>query len=264
MVAVKKQKLLTKEEEIDLTNRWQKQGDIKARNIMVERNVGLISTAAKHLLQYHTMREDLFQEGVFGLIRACDKFDPTKGYRFNTYALWWIKAYVFGCAAAASVDVTVSYKGRGANMLTRARRAWDALEAAGEQITQTSMSKSLGVREDTAGGLISALKRATSLQRPIRKDSDSNDNPTLESIIPCDQPGAEEIIANEEESDLIRKHMSSLQDAYRYVLEQRFYHDKTLEQIGKVVGVTRERIRQIESSALKELSRVAKKHGMGI
>lgn len=253
-----KKSLLTREEEIELAKRV-KMGDNDAWQEMIVHNLRLVINISRKFLGRGLAFEELIQEGNIGLMKAVERFDYEKGYKFSTYATWWIKQAItralgdFGRTIRIPIHFFESI-----NNLKRVRAKFLSLH--GREPTTSEIANILNISEDKVNELISHMNDVLSLNAPVAGDEDANEMEYFVADSKIDI--AEEVVnglLNEEIKELFDK--SSLTEKEKKVLMYRygFIDGKiyTLNDVGKILGVTRERIRQIENLALKKL-RMAK------
>jgi RNA polymerase primary sigma factor len=244
--------LLTPEEEIELSERMAK-GDIKARKRLAEANLRLVVSIAKRYVGRGMQFLDLIQEGNLGLIKAVEKFDHTKGFKFSTYATWWIRQAI--TRAIADQARTIRIPVHMVETITRVKKASSQLlhkngrDATPEEIAELTDMPIERVRE-----IMRIAQDPVSLETPIGEEEDSH----LGDFIPDDDApapadAASLILLKEQLGEVLH----TLTDREEKVLRLRFGledgRSRTLEEVGKEFRVTRERIRQIEAKALRKL-----------
>jgi RNA polymerase sigma factor (sigma-70 family) len=262
MRELRKLSILTLEEERDFAERLS-MGDGEARRKLIESNLRLVVKIARRYSNLGISSLDLIEEGNIGLIRAVEKFDPGRQCRFATYATWWIKQSIERAIANHSrtirLPVHVSSK-----MYKISRFISKFIEEHEKEPGTDEIAQGLGLKEDFVNNLFNMLGKTYSLESLIDEDGKY----TLEDILPdtsAEEPlGAYERAKRVEE---IASWLDKLEDKERKVIILRYGLDQgdpqTLEAIGKAIGVTRERIRQIEQKALKQLRRIVKRQNLG-
>lgn len=251
-------KLLTPEEEIKLAKRIQK-GDEAARERMINANLRLVVKIAREYEDYGVPLLDLINEGNIGLMKAVERFDPTKGAKLSTYAAWWIKQSIR--RALSNQSKTIRLPVHVGDKLLHMRRASARLE---EELGREPTNEELAEELDTTPARISALRTSaltpTSLDAPVGED----DSKRFDEIIGdehANSPYAH--LADKTTKDMLRELLVTLPEREQIILRYRFGLDgdreRTLEEVGQRFGVTRERIRQIQNIALQKLRKMIEK-----
>ena len=244
--------LLTLEEENELSLRIAN-GDEEAKNILAESNLRLVVSIAKRYVGRGMLFLDLIQEGNIGLMKAVEKFDADKGYKFSTYATWWIRQAITRAIAdqARTIRVPV-HMVETINKLSRYQRQL-TLELNREP-TDEELAKKMNLSVDKVREVIKIAQEPVSLETPIGEEDDSH----LGDFVKDERSmSPEEFTIHELLKDEISEVLLTLTEREEQVLRLRFGLDdgscKTLEEVGQMFGVTRERIRQIEAKALRKL-----------
>ncbi len=245
-------KLLTLDEEAKLADRII-EGDPEAKNILAEANLRLVVSIAKRYVGRGMLFLDLIQEGNIGLMKAVDKFDVTKGYKFSTYATWWIRQAITRAIAdqARTIRVPV-HMVETINKLARVQRQL-TLELNREP-SEEELAKKMGTSIDKIREIYKISQDPVSLETPIGEEDDSH----LGDFIKDERNlSPEEFATNEMLKDEISEVLLTLTEREEKVIRLRFGLEdgktRTLEEVGQMFGVTRERIRQIEAKALRKL-----------
>ena len=244
--------LLTSDQEIDIAKRMA-DGDEEAKQQLAEANLRLVVSVAKRYVGRGMQFLDLIQEGNLGLIKAVDKFDYHKGYKFSTYATWWIRQAITRAIAdqARTIRIPV-HTVETINKLVRVNR--QLLQELGREPRPDEIAEEMGISEEKVREIIKIAQEPVSLETPIGEEEDSH----LGDFIPDDDAPAPDSMPT---YAMLKKQLTEVLDTLtpreEKVVRLRFGLDdgktRTLEDVGKEFNVTRERIRQIEAKALRKL-----------
>jgi RNA polymerase sigma-32 factor len=251
--------LLNQEEEFKLAVRYRKYDDIEAAHKLITSNLRFVVKVAFEYKSYGAKLLDLIQEGNIGLMMAVKKFNPYKGYRFISYAIWWIRAYIQNFIIKTWSLVKIGTTQAQKKLFYKIGKVRKALESNGENEKKYELlAHDLDVKKED---IIEMEQRMSSRDLSLDAPFDESQELTHLELLKEESPNQEEAFAQEEEKK-IREH--EVQDAMRrlnekevYVLQNRIMAEEplTLQQIGDHLKLSRERVRQIESEALKKLKR---------
>lgn len=255
---------IKREEMADLWKRIKK-GDNQAKNIMMERNLRLVVPTAKRFQRSGIELMDLIEEGNLGLLQAIEKFDPSKGYRFSTYAIYWIEQYIRKYIEEQSGSIKIPSHAWG--NLKRWFKAWNTLkEENGRDPSLQEMAKELDLTARQVKAIMDTLSAATGVDS-LTMTVGEEDEMTLEEVLSDDGKGnPHDVFLRSENAQVMQESLLNLDERDRQIVTLRFglvdNEPKTLGEVADKLGLSRERVRQIEERAVAQLRKDALRAGL--
>ena len=253
--------LLTPDEEIHY-GRLARKGDEHGRKKMIVCNLRLVVKISRRYMNRGLALPDLIEEGNLGLIHAVEKFDPERGFRFSTYATWWIRQNIERALMNQTRTIRLPiHINKELNAYLRKSR--ELMQQKGDEPTVAEVAEALGKPLDKVRKLLKFSERTSSLDVTVGKDSDS---PLVNFVSETSAREPDEVIKDQDITDSVENWLYQLEPKQQEVIVRRFglhgHDNATLEQVGKELGLTRERVRQIQMEALKRLRRIMENEGL--
>lgn len=259
LVDIAKEPMITPEEEVELAQRI-KQGDQIALDRLVRANLRFVVSVAKQYQNQGLGLADLINEGNVGLIKAAQRFDETKGFKFISYAVWWIRQAILQAVAEQSRMVRLPLNQVG--FLSRVKKTASSLEQLYQRKpTIKEIADELDMPEEKVEAIMKVSSKEVSMDAPVTNDDDMT---FIDTVVPEDNYDADKQVISESESAEIKRSLSVLNEKERQIIIYYFgldtNHAYTLEEIGYMMDMTRERVRQVKDKALKKLRNRSKKN----
>jgi RNA polymerase sigma-32 factor len=260
--------VLSREEEYELAMRYKKDGDLEAARKLITSNLKFVVRIANTYKSYGLNPMDLIQEGNIGLMRAVKGFDPTKGYRLISYAVWWIKAYIQNFIIKSWSLVKIGTNQAQRKLFYKLRSTKQKMDYAKEILSPDeykNLAEELGVSDEA---VVEMDQRIGTKDLSLDAELAANNESTHLDFLVDDLTNQEELISKNEEEENLKSGldiaMDSLKDRERYIIKSRILSENplTLEELGSELNISRERVRQIESSALQKIKTVLEKKGV--
>ncbi|HSC34171.1 MAG TPA: RNA polymerase sigma factor RpoH [Thermodesulfobacteriota bacterium] len=260
--------VLSREEEFNLAKKYRDEGDLDAARKLVTSNLKFVVRVANEYKNYGFSTMDIIQEGNVGLMHAVKGFDPTKGYRLISYAVWWIRAYIQNYIIKSWSLVKVGTTQAQRKLFYKLRSTKKELEMGGEALS-TEDYRELAERLDVPDeAVIEMEQRMGSKDLSLDAELTSEKDASHLDFLTGGDANQEELLTKAQEEETVRKGMAvalkTLKDRERYIIEKRVLSDQplTLEELGTKFNISRERVRQIESAALKKIKDVLEEKGI--
>ena len=246
-----KEDLITVEEEVELAQRIKK-GDQEALEKLTKANLRFVVSVAKQYQNQGLSLPDLINEGNLGLIKAAEKFDETRGFKFIAYAVWWIRQSILQALAEQSRIVRLPLNQVGS--LNKINKAFARFEQENERTpSPEELANALELPKEKVSDTLRVAGRHVSVDAPF---ADGEDNSLLDVLVNTDSPNADRGLINESLSTEVERALSTLTDREKDIIKYFFgigCQEMTLEEIGEKFGLTRERVRQIKEKAIRRL-----------
>jgi RNA polymerase sigma-32 factor len=260
--------ILSREDEYELAMRYKKNGDLEAARKLITSNLKFVVRIANTYKNYGLNPMDLIQEGNIGLMHAVKGFDPTKGYRLISYAVWWIKAYIQNFVIKSWSLVKIGTNQAQRKLFYKLRSTKQKMDYTEDILSSDeykNLAEELGVSDDA---VVEMDQRIGTKDLSLDAELAANNESTHLDFLVDDLTNQEDLISKSEEEENLKSGldiaMDSLKDRERFIIKSRILSEDplTLEELGSELNISRERVRQIESSALQKIKTVLEKKGV--
>ena len=260
--------ILSREEEYELAMRYKNEGDLEAARKLITSNLKFVVRIANTYKNYGLNPMDLIQEGNIGLMHAVKGFDPTKGYRLISYAVWWIKAYIQNFVIKSWSLVKIGTNQAQRKLFYKLRSTKQKMDYTDDILSSDeykNLAEELGVSDEA---VVEMDQRIGTKDLSLDAELAANNESTHLEFLVDDLTNQEELISKNEEEENLKSGldiaMDSLKDREKYIIKSRILSETplTLEELGSELNISRERVRQIESSALQKIKTVLEKKGV--
>jgi RNA polymerase sigma-32 factor len=260
--------IISREEEYELAIRYKKYGDLEAARKLITSNLKFVVRIANTYKNYGLNPMDLIQEGNIGLMHAVRGFDPTKGYRLISYAVWWIRAYIQNFVIKSWSLVKIGTNQAQRKLFYKLRSTKQKMDYTEEILSPDeykNLAEELGVSDEA---VVEMDQRIGTKDLSLDAELTANNESTHLDFLVDDLTNQEDLISKNEEEENLRSGldiaMDSLKDRERYIIKSRILSENplTLEELGSELNISRERVRQIESSALQKIKTILEKKGV--
>jgi len=268
MTEISNYPVLSREEEYELAMKYKNDGDLDAARKLVTSNLKFVVKVANEYKNYGLNTMDIIQEGNVGLMHAVKGFDPTKGYRVISYAVWWIRAYIQNYIIKSWSLVKVGTTQAQRKLFYKLRSTKNQMEIGEENLSSQDYKELANKLNVTYEAVIEMDQRMGSKDLSLDAEIKSDTNLSHMDFLADDEENQEDLITKVEEEKRIKSGMVDalkiLKDRERYIVENRILADKplTLEELGTKYHISRERVRQIENAALKKMKSILKEKGI--
>ena len=268
MTEISNYPVLSREEEYELAMKYKNDGDLDAARKLVTSNLKFVVKVANEYKNYGLNTMDIIQEGNVGLMHAVKGFDPTKGYRVISYAVWWIRAYIQNYIIKSWSLVKVGTTQAQRKLFYKLRSTKNQMEIGEGNLSSEDYKELANKLNVTYEAVIEMDQRMGGKDLSLDAEIKSDTNLSHMDFLADDEENQEELITKVEEEKRVKSGMvdalKTLKDRERYIVENRILADKplTLEELGTKYNISRERVRQIENAALKKMKSILKEKGI--